>query len=326
MIRRREFIAGLGGAAAAWPLAARAQQPTMPVIGYLSAVSPTPGGAQPFLQGLSEAGFTEGRNVRIEYRWAEGRYDRLPAMAADLVARRVAVIAAGPSPAALAAKAATTTIAIVFAIGADPVHDGLVPRLNRPGGNITGATFYTVFLTAKRLEFLLEVVPKTAIVALLVNPTFVNAEYERMAVMAAADALGRKVKVFGASTESGIDEVFATLVREGVGALVLGNDPFFSLRRQQIALLATRNAILAIYPLRPYAADGGLMSYGTKNPENAARIQGNYVGRILKSEKPADLPVQLPTRFELVVNLRAAKAIGLEIPPRLLALTDQVIE
>jgi putative ABC transport system substrate-binding protein len=226
MVRRR-FIAGLGGAAVAWPLAARAQQPTLPVIGFLVAGSPTPGGPRPFLQGLSETGYIEGRNVRIEYRWAEGRYDRLPAMAADLVARRVAVIAAGPSPAALAAKAATTTIPIVFSIGADPVQDGLVPRLNRPGGNITGATFYTVLLTAKRLEFLLEVVPKSAIIALLVNPTFVNAEYERMAVNSAADTLGRTAKVFGASTESGIDEVFAALVREGVGALVLGNDPFF---------------------------------------------------------------------------------------------------
>jgi putative tryptophan/tyrosine transport system substrate-binding protein len=278
-MRRREFIAGLGSATA-WPLAARAQKPALPVIGF------------------------------IEYRWAEGHYDRLPAMAADLVGRRVAVIAAGPSPAALAAKAATTMILIVFSIGADPVQDGLVASLNRPGGNVTGSSYFTVALTAKRLELLLEVVPKSAIVALLVNPTFVNAEYERIQVMTAATTLGRKVQVFDASTVSGIDAVFATLLREGVGALLLGNDPFFALRREQLAGLATRYAIPTMYPLRIYTSAGGLMSYGA-NAGDSSRGQGNYVGRILKGERAADLPVQLPTKFELIINLKIVKALGL---------------
>jgi putative ABC transport system substrate-binding protein len=324
-MRRRDFIAGLG--AAAWPVAVRAQQQAMPVIGYLSGISSSSGaGSQrAFLQGLGETGYVEGRNVTIQYRWAEGRYDRLPAMAADLVGRRVAVIAAGPSPAALAAKAATATIPIVFAIGADPVQDGLVASLNRPGGNLTGASYSTVFLTVKRLELLLEVVPKSAIVALLVNPTFANATYEQMEVMAAAATLGRNVLVVGASTESSIDAGFATLVREGVGALLIGNDPFFALRREQLAALATRHAIPAIYPLRIYAEVGGLMSYGT-NGNDAFSVQGNYVGRILNGEKPADLPVQLPTKFRLVVNLITARAIGLTIPEPFLLRADEVIE
>jgi putative tryptophan/tyrosine transport system substrate-binding protein len=324
-MRRRDFIVGLVGAAA-WPLAARAQQPAMPVVGVLTVGSSTNPVLPPqFLQGLRETGYIEGRNFTIEYRGAEGRYDRLPALAADLVARRVAVIAAGPSQAALAAKNATTTIPIVFSIGADPVEDGLVVRLNRPGGNVKGASSFTVGLTAKRLRILLEVVPKSTIVALLVNPTSPNAEYERMVVMAAAATLGRKVEVFGASTENGIDEVFAMLVENGVGALVLGNDGFFALRREQIAALATRHSIATIYPLRAYATDGGLMSYGT-NPGDAYHVQGNYVGRILKGEKPADLPVQLPVKFELIVNLKSAKAIGLAIPETFLVRADEVIE
>jgi putative ABC transport system substrate-binding protein len=324
-MRRREFIAGIG--AAVWPALSRAQQPAMPVIGYLSGISSSSGaGSQrAFLRGLGETGYVEGRNITIQYRWAEGRYDRLPAMAADLVGRRVAVIAAGPSPAALAAEAATTTIPIVFAIGADPVQDGLVASLSRPGGNLTGASYSTVFLTVKRLELLLEVVPKSAIVALLMNPTFANATYEQREVMAAAAALGRNVQVVGASTESGIDAAFTTLVREGVGALLIGNDPFFALRREQLAALATRHAIPAIYPLRIYAAAGGLMSYGT-NGNDAFSVQGNYVGRILKGEKPADLPVQLPSKFQLVVNLITAKAIGLTIPEPFLLRADEVIE
>jgi ABC-type uncharacterized transport system substrate-binding protein len=326
MVRRREFIAGLGGAVA-WPLAARAQQPRMPVIGFLSGISPSANALaqHAFLQGLGESGYVEGRNVAIEYRWAEGQYDRLPAMAADLVSRGVAVIAAGPSPAALAAKAATTTIPIVFAVGADPVQDGLVASLSRPGGNLTGSSYYTVAVTVKRLELLLEVAPKPALIALLVNPTFVNAEYEGREAVAAANGLGRRLQVFGASTESEIDAVFATFAGEGVGALLVGNDPFFALRREQLAVLAARHAIPAIYPLPMYAAAGGLMSYGA-NGSDSIRVQGNYVGRILKGEKPSDLPVQLPTKFQMVLNLKAAKALGLQVPRVTLLRADQVIE
>ena len=324
MMRRREFIVGLGSATVPWPLAARAQQ-AVPLIGYLSATLRIPTAERSFLRGLSETGYVEGRNVAIEYRWAEGQYDRLPAMAADLVSRRVAVIAAGPSPAALAAKAATTTIPIVFAVGADPVQDGLVTSLNRPGGNLTGSSFFTVALTAKRLELLLEVAPKTAGIALLVNPTFVNADYEQREVLTAASTLGRKVRVLSAGTELGIDAAFASLVQEGVGALLVGNDPFFFTRRRQLIALAARYAIPTIYPLRVYATDGGLLSYGA-DPNDSSRIQGNYVGRILKGEKPADLPVQLPTRYELIVNLKTAKTIGLTIPELFLRRADNVIE
>jgi putative tryptophan/tyrosine transport system substrate-binding protein len=324
MIRRREFIAGLGGAAA-WPLLARAQQPALPAVGYLSAASRIPTAESSFLRGLSEIGYVEGRNVAIEYRWAEGQYNRLPTMAADLVNRRVAAIAAMPSPAALVAKAATTTIPIVFAVGADPVQDGLVTSLNHPGGNLTGSSFFTVALTAKRLELLLEVAPKTNVVALLLNPIFVNAEHEQREVLAATSALGRKLRVSSAGTDSGIDTAFANLAQEGVGALLLGNDPFFFTRRRQLMSLAARYAIPTIYPLRAYATDGGLLSYGT-DPNDASRIQGNYVGRILKGEKPGDLPIQLPTKFELVVNLQTAKAMGLTIPESFLLRADELIE
>jgi putative ABC transport system substrate-binding protein len=323
-MRRREFIAGLG--AAAWPLAAGAQQRQLPVIGFLSATSrESTGYVGPFLQGLKESGFIEGQNVVIEYRWAEGRYERLPALAAELISLKVAVIAAGPSPAALAAKAATATIPIVFWIGADPVEVGLVASLNRPGGNLTGASFTTVALTTKRLEFLLELVPNTTLVALLVNPGTPNANSDSKEVQAAAGKLGRQALILNASTERDIDAAFATLLQQGAGGLLLGNDPFFAQRRRQIFALATRHAIPAIYPLRIYAREGGLMSYGT-DANDSARIQGNYVGRILKGEKPADLPVQMPTRFQLVVNLITAKAIGLTIPDSFKLLADEVIE
>jgi putative tryptophan/tyrosine transport system substrate-binding protein len=295
----------------------------MPVIGYLSGLSPSPAILNPFLQGLSETGHIEGRNVAIEFRWAEGRYDRLAAMAADLVARQVAVIAAGPSPAALAAKAATTKIPIVFAIGADPVETGLVARLNKPDGNLTGSSFFTVALTTKRYQLLLEVAPKPAIVALLVNPAGENAEIERKVVLAAAAELGRSVRVLNASTEDHIDAAFAALAQNT--ALLVGNDPFFFTRRSQLAALAARHAVTAIYPLRVYAAAGGLMSYGS-DPNDSSHLQGIYVGRILKGERLGDLPVQQPTKFQLVINLRTAKALGLTIPETLLATADEVIQ
>ena len=323
-MRRRDFIAGLG--ASALPSAVQAQQRQLPVIGYLGATSRETGNLlEPFLQGLKETGFVDRQNVTIEYRWAEGRYERLHALAAELIKVKAAVIAASPSPAALAAKAATATIPIVFSVGADPVDDGLVASLSRPGGNLTGASFTTVALTAKRLELLLEVVPKAAVIALLVNPGTPNADSESKEVLAAAGKLGRQAMVLNARTESGIDAAFATLLQQGADALLLGNDPFLSQRRQQIFALATRHAIPAIYPLRLYARDGGLMSYGT-DPNISTRVQGNYVGRILKGEKPADLPIQMPTRFQLVVNLITAKAIGLTIPESFLLRADEVIE
>jgi putative ABC transport system substrate-binding protein len=328
-VRRREFIAGLGGAAA-WPIALRAQQSErMLRVGVLTPFdendSVAKGWLSAFTQALSDSGWTDGRNVAIDYRWADGQYERLPAMAADLVDRRVAVIAASPSPAALAAKAATTTIPIVFASGADPVQAGLVPRLNRPGGNLTGSSYFTVALTLKRLELLLELVPKPAIVALLVNPTSANAEVERKELLAKAGPLGLKIEVLGASTENGVDAAFATLVEKQTRALLLGNDPFFFTRRNQLAVLAARHGIPAISPLREYVTAGGLMSYGTDVSESY-RQQGNYVGRILKGEMAADLPVQQPTKFELVINRKAAKALGLTLPETLLVRADEVIE
>jgi len=324
-MRRRDFISGIAGSAIAWPLAARAQQATMPVIGYLSSTSRESPSQQSFVQGLSEAGYSEGRNIAIEYRWAEGHYDRLPALANDLVDRRVAVIAATPSPAALAAKAATTTIPIVFSIGADPIQWGLVPRLNRPGGNVTGSSYYTVALTAKRLEFLLELTGKVGVVALLSNPTNAIIENETKEALTAAASLGQRIEVLRASTATEIDAAFAALVKKEASALLLGNDGFFFTRRNQIALLAARHAIPAIYPLREYVEAGGLMSYGSDQNESH-RQQGNYVGRVLKGEKAADLPVLQPTRFELVVNLAAARTIGLEVTQTILTRADEVIE
>jgi putative tryptophan/tyrosine transport system substrate-binding protein len=326
-LRRREFIALISGAAA-WPMTARAQQAAMPVVGYLSAgsrsSSPEPRAA--FRQGLKDMGYAEGQNVTIEYQWAEGRYDLLAGMAAEMVARRVAVIAASPSPAALAAKAATSIIPIVFSVGADPVQSHLVANLNRPGSNLTGSTFFTGPLIAKRFELLLELVPKPAFIALLNNPANPgNGTSDVQEAVAAASALGQKINVLNASTAAEIDTAFATLPQQEPRALVIGGDRFLNSRRDQLALLAARYAIPAVYPLRIYVTSGGLMSYGTDSNESA-RQQGVYVGRILKGEKPAELPVVQPTRFELVINLRAAKAIGLTIPELFLARADEVIE
>jgi len=327
-VKRREFFA-LFGVAVSWPVDARAQQP-MPVIGYLSVGSPEsdniPGRLVAFRQGLSEAGWVEGRNVAIEYRGAEDQNDRLPALAADLVGRQVTVIATlGGAPPALAAKTATTTIPIVFIVGIDPVQSGLVASLNRPGGNITGVAVLTIELAAKRLEMLRELLPPAAVVALLVNPTNPFTEPEARNLRYAAGILGLQIHVLEASTPSDIDAVFGTLVEFRADALVVGGDPFFTGRRDQIAALAARYTVPAIYAYHQFAEVGGLMSYGP-NLADGYRLQGTYVGRILKGAKPADLPVQQEEKVGLVINLNTARALGLTIPPMLLGRADEVIE
>jgi putative tryptophan/tyrosine transport system substrate-binding protein len=327
-MRRREFIRLLAGAAATWPLAARTQQQAMPVIGYLSSFPAdiNPKLTQAFRQGLNDAGFFEGRNVTIEYRWDdEGRYDRLPMMAADLVGRRVAVLFASPIPAALAAKATTSTIPIVFAIGSDPVETGLVLSLNRPGGNVTGATFLSVELGAKRLELLRDLVPRIASIGLLVNPNNPNAAVQTKEMQAATATLGLQVNIVSASSQSDFDNAFTTLVRQRTDALVLSADPFFFSHRDQLIAFAMRCSLPAIYYAREFALAGGLVSYASSFGDSF-RQAATYVGRILKGEKPADLPVLQPTKFELVINLKTAKALGLEVPPQLLARADEVIE
>jgi len=324
-MRRREFIAGLGSAAA-WPVVAWAQQPAIPVVGFLN--SGSPGGyasrVAAFRQGLKEAGFVESQNVAVEYRWADGQYDRVPAMAAELVGRRVAVIVAN-TPGNLAAKAATTTIPIVFTNASDPVQIGLVASLARPGGNVTGATQLGVELVPKQLELAHELVPTATVIAVLVNPSNPNAETVLRELQAAARILGVQLHVLHASAEREFDTVFASLGQPGAGALVIGPDPLFVARSEQLAALALRHALPAISFIREFVAAGGLMSYGGSNTD-MYRIAGVYVGRILKGDKPADLPVQQTTKVELVINLKTAKALGLTIPETLLATADEVIQ
>ena len=329
-MRRRDFITLLGGATVAWPLAVRAQQPAMPVIGFMN-IGPAErnddlGAA--FRKGLSETGYIEGQNITIEYRWAEGHDDRLPGLAADLVRRRVSVIAATSTPAALAALAAreaTATIPIVFETAGDPIKLGLVASLNRPEGNITGVTQLNSELVSKRLGLLHDLIPAATIIGFLVNPTDPRAESQTREIQEAAHTLGLQIQVLNASTEDEISTAFAILPQLRVGALVVGTGEFFTRRREQIAALATQQGVPAIYQFREYAAAGGLISYGTSLPD-AYRLAGIYTGRVLKGEKPADLPVLRPTKFELVINLKTAKALGLNIPSGVLAIVDEVIE
>ena len=325
-MKRREFITLLVGAAL-WPLAARAQQQAMPVVGFLNGSSPNGYGRflSAFLQGLREAGYVEGRNVAIEYRWAEGQYDRLPALAADLVRRRVDVIAATSTPANRVAKEATTTIPIVFTTSSDPVELGLVASLSRPGSNVTGATTLNVEVGSKRLELLHEIVPPAAMIVELVNPNNPNLETQLRNIQAAGHTVGRQILVLSARTQSEIDAAFARLVEQQAGGLLINTDAFFFSQRDQLIALAKRYAIPVIFDRREFAEAGGLMSYGG-SVTDVYRLAGIYTGRILDGKKPADLPVQQSTKVELVINFKTAKALGLTLPLSLLGRADEVIE
>ena len=328
-MRRREFILALGGAAAvAWPHAARPQQSgSIPLIGYFSSQSREYDGPrlEALRRSLSEAGYVEGANVAIEYRWAEGDYDRLAAQAAEFVRRRVAVIFAASLPSALAAKAATTTIPIVFVMGADPVKLGVVASLNRPGGNVTGVCQIYGALGGKRLELIRELVPKASLIAVLTNPKNPNSEDHLDDVRAAAQAMGQRILVFPVSADVDVEPAFASIAQQGADALLVADDPFFSTRRNQLVAQANSRALPAIYYTREFAADGGLISYGSNAIANYGRA-GAYVARILKGAAPADLPFEQPTKFELVINLKTAKTLGLTVPLTLQAAADEVIE
>jgi putative ABC transport system substrate-binding protein len=329
-MQRREFIILLGGAAAVWPLAARAQQSALPVVGYISAASAQSYAQQrqlsAFLKGLTEAGYVDGRDVTIEYRWAEDRIDRLPAMVADLVHRQVAVIATTTTPAALAAKVATTTIPIVFELGGDPVQLALVPSLNRPGSNVTGVTHTNQQLAPKRLQLLQELVPTASVMALLVSPAYPTvAETNTKEVQAAARTLGLELHVLNAGTERDFDGVFTKLIQLRAGGLVIGGGAFLISSSEQLAALTVRHAVPAIFFGREFAVAGGLLSYGADIPD-AYRLAGIYTGRVLKGEKPADLPVQQATKVELIINLKTAKALAITVPNTLIGRADEVIE
>jgi putative ABC transport system substrate-binding protein len=327
-MRRRDFIKVIAGSATSWPLAALAQQPALPVVGFLGTTTPDDFADRiaAFREGLKEVGYVEGRNVVVEYRWPEGNYDRLAMLAADLVHRRVAVIAAvGGDPSPVAAKAATSTIPIVFSIGGDPVRLGLVANLNRPGGNITGVSFLFSELGAKRLGLLHELLPKASVIGMLVNPTFADAETYISDTKEAALPLGLQIHAVKASTADDFDTAFAALAQQKTDALLLANDAFFLSERRKLIALAARYAIPAVYFFREFVVDGGLMSYSTSLTQ-AYRQVGIYTGKILNGAKPADLPVVLPTKFEFAINLKTAKTLGLTFPPGLLAIADEVIE
>jgi ABC-type uncharacterized transport system substrate-binding protein len=327
MKTRRDFITLLGGAAAAWPLAARAQQPAVPVIGFLRVTSAADSThlVAAFRQGLKEAGFVEGQNVVIEYRWAEGQNDRVPALAVDLVQRKVAVIAATSTPAAVETKAATSTVPIVFIIGSDPVRTGLVASLNRPGGNITGVTFPTVDVTAKRLGQLHELVPKAELIGVLLDPNLPEVDVEVRDVEAAARTIGRRVLVVKIASAAEFKPAFATFVQAGIGALLVGSGALFTSQRARLVVLSARHVIPSSYVDREFAVAGGLMSYGP-NQTDAYRRAGVYAGRILKGEKAGDLPVEQPTKFEMVINLGTASALGITVPNSMQLIADEVIE